>query len=69
MLRRDPSLHDSLWHATAAPAPETTPFEGEAQADVAIIGGGFTGCSTALHLALTGKSVILLEAKEFGWGG
>lgn len=33
-----------------------------------MIGGGFTGLSTALHLAEAGKSVIVLEAAEPGWG-
>jgi gamma-glutamylputrescine oxidase len=38
------------------------------QADVVVIGGGFTGLSAALHLAEQGKSVILLEAHRIGWG-
>jgi glycine/D-amino acid oxidase-like deaminating enzyme len=67
--RRDTPFTDSLWHATAAPAPDAPPLEGDAQADVAIVGGGFTGCSAALNLARKGKSVILLEAREIGWGG
>ncbi len=36
--------------------------------DVAIIGGGLTGLSSALHLAEAGKDVVLLEAKQVGWG-
>ena len=40
----------SLWSATAEePAPPAPPLEGPAKADVAIIGGGFTGLSAALH--------------------
>lgn len=39
------------------------------RADVAIIGGGFTGLSAALHLAQAGCSVAVLEAREVGWGG
>ena len=35
---------------------------------VAVIGAGFTGLSTALHLAETGVDVAVLEAKEIGWG-
>ncbi len=31
--------------------------------------GGYAGLSTALHLAEAGGSVILLEAREPGWGG
>lgn len=62
-------LHDSLWYATAAPAPETTPLDGDRRADVVVVGGGFTGCSTALHLAKDGADVVLLEGHEIGWGG
>ena len=35
---------------------------------VAVIGAGFTGLSTALHLAEAGIDVAVLEAKEIGWG-
>ncbi|RTR02341.1 NAD(P)/FAD-dependent oxidoreductase [Halomonas nitroreducens] len=46
----------------------SVPLEGEARADVCVIGGGVTGCSAALHLAERGYSVILLEAGEVGHG-
>lgn len=36
------------------------------QADVVVIGGGLHGCSTALHLALRGVSVIVLEKDYVG---
>ncbi|WP_149535795.1 NAD(P)/FAD-dependent oxidoreductase [Siccirubricoccus phaeus] len=62
------SLPRSLYAATAIPAPPTPPLEGEASADIAIIGGGFTGLSTALHLAERGIAVTLIEANEPGWG-
>jgi glycine/D-amino acid oxidase-like deaminating enzyme len=42
---------------------------GEHGAEVAIIGGGYTGLSAALHLAETGTDVTLLEAREIGFGG
>ena len=35
---------------------------------VAVIGAGFTGLSTTLHLAEAGADVPVLEAKEVGWG-
>ncbi|MBM3599230.1 MAG: FAD-binding oxidoreductase [Alphaproteobacteria bacterium] len=63
-----PANPDSLWVATAEPAAPTPPLEGEAKADVAVVGGGFTGLSTALHLAEAGVSVVLVEAAEPGWG-
>lgn len=59
----------SLWYATAAPAPETTSLEGRCRADVCIVGGGYTGLSTALELARAGTRVILLEREEIGFGG
>ena len=59
----------SLWAATAEePAPATPPLDDEAKADVAIIGGGFTGLSAALHLAEAGTDTLVLEAEEPGFG-
>ncbi len=43
-------------------------LQGEMTADVCIIGGGIAGCSTALHLAQRGYTVILLEAESIGFG-
>ena len=62
------SLPPSLWAATAAPAAETPAFAGDARADVAVVGAGFTGLSAALHLAIGGADVAVLEAGEPGWG-
>ncbi len=62
-------LSHSLWAATATePRPDTPALAGTARADVAIIGGGYTGLSAALHLAENGTKVTVLEAKEPGWG-
>jgi heterodisulfide reductase subunit A-like polyferredoxin len=44
----------NLWHATAPAAPKTAPLTGDLTSDVAVIGGGFTGLSAALHLAEMG---------------
>lgn len=58
----------SLWSATA-PSVVPTPKLGESvKVDVAIVGAGYTGLSTALHLAEHGVSVCVLEANEPGWG-
>ncbi|MFD1747152.1 NAD(P)/FAD-dependent oxidoreductase [Rhizobium helianthi] len=64
----NPRSH-GLWAKTAPPAPETLPLAGDRTAEIVIIGGGYTGLSAALHLAEAGRSVILLEAKEIGFGG
>jgi glycine/D-amino acid oxidase-like deaminating enzyme len=59
----------SLWADTAAPPVAAPVLAGRAEAEVAIIGAGYTGLSTALHLAEQGVSVIVLEAAEPGAGG
>ena len=58
----------NLYHENAQPAAPTPPLDGDARADVAVIGGGITGLSTALHLAQVGAKVVLLEAEQPGWG-
>ena len=62
-------LHNSLWAHLTPPRPAAPALQGEAHADVAIIGGGLTGLSAAYHLAKSGRSVTLLEAKTIGYGG
>jgi glycine/D-amino acid oxidase-like deaminating enzyme len=59
---------DSLWAAVTPPGPELPVLEGAAQADVIVIGAGFTGLSTALHLREAGIGVTIVEAMEPGWG-
>ena len=61
-------LAPSLWAATAPQAAETPPLDGAVDADVCVIGGGYAGLSTALHLAERGIGVVVLEAHEPGWG-
>jgi glycine/D-amino acid oxidase-like deaminating enzyme len=57
-----------LWAATA-PALPTEPMVGDSSVDVAVIGAGYTGLSTALHAREHGLSVIVLEAADVGFGG
>lgn len=59
----------NLWQATAAQAAQPTPLAQDADCDLVIVGGGFTGCSAALHAAEAGLSVRLLEAETIGHGG
>ncbi len=58
----------SYWAATASPGPEVPVFDARMQADIAIVGAGYTGLSAALHLAERGLSVLVLDAHEPGWG-
>jgi len=66
-MQRSP-IEPSLWYATAPAAPPTEPIDGDVTADVCVIGAGYTGLSTALHLAEQGVRVVVLEAKEVGFG-
>lgn len=57
-----------LWDITAPPAPATRTLQEALATDVVVVGGGFTGTSTALHLAEAGCSVVLLEGRTIGHG-
>lgn len=64
------STHAPSLYATTADADLSfPPLSESARADVAIVGGGFTGLSAALHLAEAGIDVVLVEAERVGWGG
>lgn len=56
------------WWDETCEIPDRAPLQGEQTCDVAIIGGGFTGISAALHLAEAGVSVAVLESRYVGWG-
>ena len=59
----------SLWDASAEETAYEGSFSGDSNADIAIIGGGFTGLSTALHCAQSGLNAQVLEAEQIGFGG
>ena len=58
----------SLWRATAPESPPLPALKGPVEADVVIIGAGFTGLSAALHLQLMQQHTVVLEARQVGWG-
>lgn len=58
----------SFWLDTAKPAGDFRHQELPASVDVAVVGGGLTGLSTAVHLARQGASVAVLEQQTLGWG-
>jgi len=56
------------WWARDVPPGDWPTFEGDATAEVAVIGAGYTGLSAALHLAEAGAGVTVLEAEHPFWG-
>jgi gamma-glutamylputrescine oxidase len=61
-------MERSYYSVTANPFAPAPSLEGETQADVLVIGGGYTGLNAALSARERGYSVILLEAGRIGWG-
>ena len=60
----------TYWVATAGPPPDDDgPVTGDIDADVVIVGSGFTGLSCALFLARDhGIKAMVLEANRVAWG-
>jgi len=58
----------SYYAATVNDITDFPPLQGAQSADVCVIGAGFTGISTALHLAERGYDVHVLDANKVGWG-
>jgi len=64
-----PQAHTgSYYAATINHVTDFAPLLGAQNADVCVIGAGFTGISTALHLAERGYNVHVVEANKVGWG-
>src|SRR5210317_930401 len=59
---------ESYYTATMNRRQDYPALQGELRTDVCVIGGGYTGLSSAIHLAERGYSVVLLEAERIGWG-
>ncbi|WP_309085161.1 FAD-binding oxidoreductase [Chelativorans sp.] len=66
---QDSTDGQGLWAETASPAPSTAGLAGLRTVDVAVVGGGFTGLSAALHLAQAGVETVVLDGAEIGHGG
>ena len=61
--------HASSYYAASVNDVTDYPvLQGTVTTDVCVVGGGFTGVSTALTLAERGYSVALVEANRIGWG-
>lgn len=59
---------NSYYHATLSDKSGFPQAKGTLKTQVCIIGGGFSGASTALELRELGFDVVLLEAFRIGWG-
>jgi len=67
-LAPSPLHAPSYYAATVAHPVAGAPLEGAHTCDVCVVGGGFTGCAAALHLARRGLTVKVLEQSRLGWG-
>lgn len=65
---RSALLVPSLWAHTADNAPARPRLSGDLDADVVIVGGGFTGLSAAHALTKRGATAVVLEGRTVGWG-
>jgi glycine/D-amino acid oxidase-like deaminating enzyme len=65
---RPARLPRSLWAHITPPAPATESAARDERVDVAVVGAGYTGLSSAIHLAQAGAKVAVIEAAEAGWG-
>ena len=64
-----PIAHAPSYYAYSAhPAPKRPALRGSVQADVCIVGAGYTGLSAGIALAEAGKRVVILEQSSVGWG-
>jgi gamma-glutamylputrescine oxidase len=69
MAYQSPVSPGYSWYEDSVEDRPTYPIlDGNRRADVAIVGGGFTGLSAAAHLAKAGVDVALVEAHRFGDG-
>ena len=66
----DPHLSPSYWLGSLGPITRRAPLPGDTTADVAIVGGGYTGLWTAYYLSVAAPHlrVVVLEAEYCGYG-
>lgn len=58
----------SYYAASANPVPLRAELEGDREVDICVVGAGYSGLSTALHLAEKGHQVAIVEGARVGWG-
>ena len=59
---------NSYYAASANPSPARPELSGENQIDICIVGAGYSGLSTGLHLVEKGFKVAIIEGARVGWG-
>ncbi|MYH91260.1 MAG: FAD-binding oxidoreductase [Gammaproteobacteria bacterium] len=64
----DGSYPASYYVASANLTPTRRSLSGVVETDVCVVGAGYSGLSTALHLAEKGYSVVVVEGARVGWG-
>lgn len=64
----DGSHTSSYYAASANPSPERPALTGNHEIDVCIVGAGYSGLSTGLHLVEKGYKVAIIEGARVGWG-
>ena len=63
-----PDYKDMPYWWEAAPRPATPDRAPPKQADIVVVGSGYTGLSAALVAARAGREVLVLDAQDAGWG-
>lgn len=64
----DAQYPGSYYAASANPVPERPALDDVYDTDICVVGAGFTGLSTGLHLAEKGYRVAVIEGARVGWG-
>lgn len=64
----DGSHTGSYYAASANPAPLRPELQGLHETEICVLGAGYSGLSTALHLAEKGHQVTVIEGARIGWG-
>lgn len=60
--------HTNSYYTATADCPTYPSLDGDIEAEVVVVGGGFSGVNTALELAERGVNVVVLEANKLAWG-
>ena len=58
----------SYYAASANPSAPRPPLAGSIEADICIVGAGYTGLNAGISLAEAGFKVVVLEQNKVGWG-